>query len=87
MIPMPQRIATIITQHAGVCLAQTQSDFYLVGLDYSQGQLLVRWEPTTDFFASKSIDDARKKYLEYTGLTARSGDCSIPNSGREGTLL
>jgi len=76
MIPMPQRIKDVVLQHRGVCLATTDTGFYVVGTDYTLGSTLTRWEPTTDFFASRDAGEARQKYLEYAGIKPRTG--SVP---------
>ena len=69
MLPMPQRITEVLFAHKGVTLAKTLADFYVVGLDYSVGNLMLTWDPTTDYFGSKDLDEARSKFLEYSGQT------------------
>lgn len=73
MIPMPQRISTVLASQRGVTLAQTLDNYYVVGLDYLPGQLVMTWDPRTEYFGSRSLEEARAKYLEYIGATPRTG--------------
>ena len=67
--PLPQRITEIILSARGVSLAKTHDGFYLVGLDYLVGHLVVSWDPTTDYFASRDIIEARSVYFQHSGIT------------------